>query len=266
MRHIPVTDSGELDLTNIDNLINANTKLVAMVHVSNSLGTINPVQNIIGKAHAVGAEVLLDGAQAVPHTKVDVQALDCDYYVFSGHKMFGPTGVGILYGKAESLNRLPVYQGGGDMIKTVTLEKTEYNVLPHKFEAGTPNIVGGIALGAAVDYINGVGYDFIESREIELLDYATAQLKSIEGLRIIGEAKSKAAVISFVVDGVHPYDIGMILDKLGIAIRTGHHCTQPIMDRFEIPGTARASFAFYNTMEEVDLLVAGVRRAVEMLK
>ena len=213
-----------------------------------------------------GAFILIDGAQAVPHTKVDVQELDCDFYAFSGHKMFGPTGVGILYGKEAILNDLPPYQGGGDMIKTVTFEKTTYNELPHKFEAGTPNIVGGIGLGVAIDYMNSIGIDKIEAYEHELLTYATEQIEQLEGVRIIGEAKNKASVLSFVVDGTHPSDIGMIIDKLGVAIRTGHHCTEPLMNRFNIPGTARASFAFYNTFEEIDIFIAALNRAITMLK
>jgi len=239
---------------------------VAITHVSNTLGTINPVKEIIKLAKAVGAFVLIDGAQAVPHTKVDVQALDCDFYAFSGHKMFGPTGVGILYGKESILNELPPYQGGGDMIKTVTFEKTTYNELPHKFEAGTPNIVGGIGLGVAINYMNSIGIDNIEAYEHELLAYATEQIKQIEGVRIIGEAQNKASVLSFLVDGTHPTDIGMIIDKLGIAIRTGHHCTEPLMNRFNIPGTARASFAFYNTKEEIDTFILALERALKMLK
>ncbi|MBL4592918.1 MAG: aminotransferase class V-fold PLP-dependent enzyme, partial [Flavobacteriales bacterium] len=219
----------------------------------------------IAKAHQKGALVLIDGAQAVPHTKVDIQELDCDFYAFSGHKMFGPTGVGILYGKEDLLNDLPPYQGGGDMIKTVTFEKTTYNELPHKFEAGTPNIVGGIGLAAAIDYINKIGIDKIEAYEHELLTYATEQIKQIEGIQVIGEAENKASVLSFVVEGTHPSDIGMIIDKLGIAIRTGHHCTEPLMNRFNIPGTARASFAFYNTFEEVDIFINALKRAIKML-
>ena len=265
LKVMPMTDQGEIDLPKALNLITERTAIIAMVHVSNTLGTVNPIETIIETAKGYNIPVLLDGAQAVPHQSVDVQALDCDFYTFSAHKMFGPTGIGVLYGKQEWLSKLPPYQGGGDMIKTVTFEKTEYNVLPFKFEAGTPNIVGGIAMGAAVDYIQKIGYDFIGRHEKALLDYATEKLQQIDGLRIIGVAKNKAAVVSFVVDGTHPYDMGMILDKLGIAVRTGHHCTQPIMDYFGVPGTVRASFAFYNTFEEVDKLVAAVERARLML-
>jgi len=266
LKVIPINDKGELLLEEFKKLLSSKTKIVAITHVSNTLGTINPVKEIIKLAKAVGAFVLIDGAQAVPHTKVDVQALDCDFYAFSGHKMFGPTGVGILYGKESILNELPPYQGGGDMIKTVTFEKTTYNELPHKFEAGTPNIVGGIGLGVAINYMNSIGIDNIEAYEHELLAYATEQIKQIEGVRIIGEAQNKASVLSFLVDGTHPTDIGMIIDKLGIAIRTGHHCTEPLMNRFNIPGTARASFAFYNTKEEIDTFILALERALKMLK
>jgi len=266
LKVIPINDKGELLLEEFKKLLSSKTKMVAITHVSNTLGTINPVKEIIKLAKAVGAFVLIDGAQAVPHTKVDVQALDCDFYAFSGHKMFGPTGVGILYGKESILNELPPYQGGGDMIKTVTFEKTTYNELPHKFEAGTPNIVGGIGLGVAINYMNSIGIDNIEAYEHELLAYATEQIKQIEGVRIIGEAQNKASVLSFLVDGTHPTDIGMIIDKLGIAIRTGHHCTEPLMNRFNIPGTARASFAFYNTKEEIDTFILALERALKMLK
>jgi cysteine desulfurase/selenocysteine lyase len=230
------------------------------------LGTVNPIPTIIAQAHAVGAKVLVDGAQAAPHIATDVQALDIDYYVTSAHKLCGPTGVGMLYGKTELLRALPPYQGGGEMIATVTFEKTIYADLPHKFEAGTPNIAGGIAFGAALDYMNGIGLEAIAAYEQELLQYATEQLKGIEGLRIFGEAPEKTAVISFLVGAIHPYDMGSILDKMGIAVRTGHHCAQPIMDFFQIPGTIRASFSFYNTFEEVDRLVAGVKKAQMMLE
>ena len=266
LKVIPISDKGELLLEEFKKLLSSKTKMVAITHVSNTLGTINPVKEIIKLAKAAGAAILIDGAQAVPHTKVDVQALDCDFYAFSGHKMFGPTGVGILYGKESILNELPPYQGGGDMIKTVTFEKTTYNELPHKFEAGTPNIVGGIGLGVAINYMNSIGIDNIEAYEHELLAYATEQIKQIEGVRIIGEAQNKASVLSFLVDGTHPTDIGMIIDKLGIAIRTGHHCTEPLMNRFNIPGTARASFAFYNTKEEIDTFILALERALKMLK
>jgi len=266
LKVIPINDKGELLLEEFKKLLSSKTKIVAITHVSNTLGTINPVKEIIKLAKAAGAAILIDGAQAVPHTKVDVQDLDCDFYAFSGHKMFGPTGVGILYGKESILNELPPYQGGGDMIKTVTFEKTTYNELPHKFEAGTPNIVGGIGLGVAINYMNSIGIDNIEAYEHELLAYATEQIKQIEGVRIIGEAQNKASVLSFLVDGTHPTDIGMIIDKLGIAIRTGHHCTEPLMNRFNIPGTARASFAFYNTKEEIDTFILALERALKMLK
>jgi len=265
LKVIPINDKGELLMEEFKRLLSPKTKLVTVTHVSNTLGTINPVKEIIKLAKAAGAFVLIDGAQAVPHTKVDVQELDCDFYAFSGHKMFGPTGVGILYGKEAILNELPPYQGGGDMIKTVTFEKTTYNELPHKFEAGTPNIVGGLGLAAAIDYMNKIGITNIEAYEHELLNYATEKIKKIEGVRIIGEAANKASVLSFLVDGIHPSDIGMIIDKLGIAIRTGHHCTEPLMNRFDIPGTARASFAFYNTKEEIDTFILALERALKML-
>lgn len=265
LKVVPINDKGEFLMEGFEQLLSEKTKLVAVTHVSNTLGTINPVKEIIEKAHQKGALVLIDGAQAVPHTKVDVQELDCDFYVFSGHKMFGPTGVGILYGKENILNDIPPYKGGGDMIKTVTFEKTTYNCLPHKLEAGTPNIIGGIGLAAAIDYMNAIGIDRIEAYEHELLTYATEQIKQIEGVRIIGEAAQKASVLSFVVEGTHPSDIGMIIDKLGIAIRTGHHCTEPLMNRLEIPGTARASFAFYNTFEEIDIFITALKRAIKML-
>lgn len=266
LKVIPINDKGELLMDEFTELLSSKTKLVAVTHVSNTLGTINPVKEIIKLAKATGAFVLIDGAQAVPHTKVDVQALDCDFYAFSAHKMFGPTGVGILYGKEAILNELPPYQGGGDMIKTVTFEKTTYNELPHKFEAGTPNIVGGLGLAAAIDYMNNIGIANIQAYEHELLNYATQKIKKIEGVRIIGEAANKASVLSFLVDGTHPTDIGMIIDKLGIAIRTGHHCTEPLMNRFNIPGTARASFAFYNTKEEIGTFILALERALKMLK
>lgn len=265
LKVIPINDKGELLIDEFKKLLSPKTKLVAITHVSNTLGTINPVKEIIKLTKTAGAFVLIDGAQAVPHTKVNVQELDCDFYAFSGHKMFGPTGVGILYGKEAILNELPPYQGGGDMIKTVTFEKTTYNELPHKFEAGTPNIVGGLGLAAAIDYMNKIGIANIEAYEHELLNYATEKIKQIEGVRIIGEAANKASVLSFLVDGTHPSDIGMIIDKLGIAIRTGHHCTEPLMNRFDIPGTARASFAFYNTKEEIDTFILALERALKML-
>jgi len=248
-----------------DDLVTSNTKVVAVTHISNALGTINPIKTIIEKAHQVGAAVLIDGAQATPHVKPDVQDLDCDFYVFSGHKVCGPTGTGVLYGKEAWLNKLPPYQGGGEMIKTVTFEKTTYACLPHKFEAGTPNIAGGIVLGYALDYLNGIGFDQIQTYEHELLTYGTQRLLEIEGLHIVGTAANKTSVISFNIEGLHPYDVGVIVDKLGVAVRTGHHCTQPIMDFFGIPGTIRASFSFYNTKEEIDVLVEAVKKAKQML-
>ncbi len=263
-RAIPVLDDGSLDLETYKSLFSNKTKLVALVHVSNTLGTINPVKEMIRIAHDHGVPVLLDGAQAVPHMAVDVQDLDADFYTFSAHKLFGPTGVGILYGKESWLDRFPPYQGGGDMIDKVTLEKTTYNVLPHKFEAGTPNIAGVIGLGIAIDYVLGVGYDRIGAHEAELLAYANEKMKAIGGLRIIGEAPEKASVISFVVDGIHPSDLGTLLDMRGIAVRTGHHCTQPLMDRFQIPATVRASFALYNTIEEIDVFVEALNRSIKM--
>lgn len=265
LRVIPVTDEGELDMDAYRSLLNERTKLVSVTYVSNALGTVNPVKEIVDLAHRAGAPVLLDAAQAVQHLPIDVQALDVDFLVFSGHKMYGPTGVGVLYGKEKYLDAMPPYQGGGDMIKEVTLEKTVYNDLPFKFEAGTPNIEAGIALASAIDYLEAVGLDTILQYEHGLLDYATRRMQEIPGLRIIGTAKEKSSVISFLVDGTHPYDVGVILDKLGIAIRTGHHCAQPLMDRYGIPGTARASLAMYNTTEEVDVLVAGIERAAAML-
>ena len=265
LKVIPMTDEGSLDMKAYHKILNSNTKLVFCNHVSNALGTINPIEEIIETAHKVGAAVLIDGAQATPHIKPDVQALNVDFYVASAHKLCGPTGVGLLYGKQEWLEKLPPYQGGGEMIDTVTFEKTTYAGLPHKFEAGTPNICGGIAFGAALDYMNSVGFDNIASYENELLEYGTQELQKIEGLKIYGTSKEKTAVISFNIENIHPYDIGSILDKLGIAVRTGHHCAQPIMDFYKIPGTVRASFSFYNTKEEIDILVNGVKRAKMML-
>jgi cysteine desulfurase/selenocysteine lyase len=262
---IPMNDIGELIMSEYDKLLSAKTKIVTVNHISNALGTINPIQYMIDKAHEVGAAILIDGAQAVPHLRPDVQALDCDFYVFSGHKICGPTGVGILYGKEDWLRKLPPYQGGGEMIATVTFEKTTYADLPHKFEAGTPNIADGIVLGTAIDYLNAIGFDNIAQYECELLEYATEKLLEIEGLKIFGTAKEKTSVISFNIDGIHPYDIGTIIDKLGIAVRTGHHCAQPIMDYFNIPGTIRASFAFYNNKEEIDTMVEAVKKAQMML-
>ncbi|MBK9224880.1 MAG: cysteine desulfurase [Flavobacterium sp.] len=265
LRVIPMNEKGELILSAYDELLSEKTKIVTVNHISNALGTINPIKYMIDKAHEVGAAILIDGAQAVSHLKPDVQELDCDFYVFSGHKMFGPTGSGILYGKESWLNTLPPYQGGGEMIKEVTFEKTTYADLPHKFEAGTPNIAGGIVLGTAVDYINSIGIENIQEQEKELLEYGTQRLLEIEGLKIFGTATTKTSVISFNIEGVHPYDIGTIIDKLGIAVRTGHHCAQPVMNFFNIPGTIRASFAFYNTKEEVDLMVEAVKKAKLML-
>ena len=266
LRVIPMTQLGTLDMDVFESLLSNKTRLVFVNHVSNALGTVNPIEEIITKAHAVGAKVLIDGAQACPHIKPDLLDLDVDYYVTSAHKICGPTGVGMLYGKEDLLNKLPPYQGGGEMIATVTFEKTTYTGLPHKFEAGTPNIAGGIAFGAALDYMNSIGYEAIASYEAELLDYATTVLKELPGLKIYGEAPEKTAVISFNVKGIHPYDIGSILDQMGIAVRTGHHCAQPIMDYFQIPGTIRASFSFYNTKEEVDRLIEGLRKAMAMLQ
>ena len=262
---IPMNEKGELIISEFDKLLSEKTKIVTVNHISNALGTVNPIEYIIKKAHGVGAAVLIDGAQATPHLRPDVQALDCDFYVFSGHKVCGPTGVGILYGKEEWLRKLPPYQGGGEMIAEVTFEKTTYADLPHKFEAGTPNIEGGIVLGTAIDYMNAIGFDNIAAYEQELLDYGTKRLQEIEGLTIYGTSENKASVISFNINGIHPYDIGTIIDKLGIAVRTGHHCAQPIMNFFNIPGTIRASFAFYNTKEEIDIFVEAVKKAQMML-
>lgn len=265
LRVVPVTDDGELDLEEFQIMLSERTKLVALVHVSNSLGTVNPVRRIISDAHRMGIPVLLDGAQAVPHGPVDVKELDVDFYCFSSHKIFGPTGVGVLYGKAEHLESMPPWQGGGDMIEQVDFAGTTFNEIPHKFEAGTPHIAGVIGMGAAVEYLEGLGWDMIASREQDLLAYGTSRLASINGLRIIGTAPKKAAVISFLLGNAHPYDVGTVLDRLGIAVRTGHHCTQPLMKRYGIPGTVRASFAFYNTREEIDRLAEGLERAAGML-
>ncbi len=265
LKVIPMNTDGELILSEFDALLNDNTKLIFVNHISNALGTINPIKYIIDNAHQYGAAVLIDGAQACPHLKPDLQALDVDFYVASAHKMCGPTGMGMLYGKEAWLNKLPPYQGGGEMISEVTFEKTTYADLPHKFEAGTPNICGGIAFGAAVDYMNAIGFDAIAAYEHELLEHATQQLSEIEGLRIYGTSEYKTSVISFNVNDIHPYDIGTILDKMGIAVRTGHHCAQPIMDFYNIPGTIRASFAFYNTKEEIDLMVSALKKAILML-
>lgn len=265
LKVIPMTNSGELAMDAFHELLSDKTKLVFVNHVSNALGTINPIETIITEAHKKGAAVLIDGAQAAPHIKADVQALDVDFYVVSGHKMCGPTGVGILYGKEEWLNKLPPYQGGGEMIDQVTFEKTTYAGLPHKFEAGTPNICGGIAFGKAIEYLNEIGFDNIAAYEHELLTYATEQLLAVGDVMIYGTSSEKTAVISFNIEGIHPYDIGTIIDKLGIAVRTGHHCAQPIMDYYKIPGTVRASFSFYNTKEEIDAFVQAVKRAKIML-
>jgi cysteine desulfurase/selenocysteine lyase len=265
LRVIPMNLEGELIMSEFDKLLSDKTKIVTVNHISNALGTINPIKEIIQKSHKVGAAVLIDGAQAVPHLKPNVQELDCDFYVFSGHKICGPTGTGILYGKEDWLNKLPPYQGGGEMIKEVSFEKTTYAELPHKFEAGTPNIAGGIVLGTALDYMNSVGFEEIAAYEKELLDYGTVKLLEIPGLKIYGTAKEKTSVISFNIDGIHPYDIGTIVDQNGIAVRTGHHCAQPIMTFFNIPGTIRASFAFYNTKEEIDYLVLNLQKAIKML-
>ncbi len=259
IRVVPVNDSGELLLDEYRKLFNSRTKFVGVTHVSNALGTINPVQEMIAFAHEHGVPVLVDGAQAAPHLGVDVQALDCDFYAFSGHKMCGPTGIGVLYGKAALLEKMQPFKGGGDMILSVTFEKTTYAPIPAKFEAGTPPIAAAITLGAAIDYLNAVGMDGIAAHETDLLDYATDQVNRLPGVRIIGTAEKKAAVLSFVIDGVHPHDVGTLLNEDGVAIRTGHHCAQPVMQRFGIPATSRASFAFYNTMAEVDALVASIR-------
>jgi cysteine desulfurase/selenocysteine lyase len=260
LRVVPINDRGELDLDEYRRLLNARTRLVAVTHVSNALGTITPIKEIIAIAHERGALALVDGAQAAPHLKVDVQDLDCDFYAFSGHKLCGPTGIGVLYGKAALLEAMQPFKGGGDMILSVTFEKTTYNVIPHKFEAGTPPIAAAITLGAAVDYLSSIGLDRIARYETDLLDYATDQVNRLPGVRIIGTAEQKAAVLSFAVDGVHPHDVGTVLNDDGVAIRTGHHCAQPVMQRFKVAATSRASFAFYNTMAEVDALVAAIRR------
>jgi len=260
LRVVPINDQGELLLGEFQALLTEKTKLVSVVHVSNALGTVNPVKRIIEMAHRQGIPVLLDGAQAVPHLRVDVQELDCDFYLFSGHKLFGPTGIGVLYGKARWLEAMPPYQGGGDMILSVTFEKTVYNELPYKFEAGTPHVAGVVGLGAAIDYVTGIGMEAITAYEGELLAYATETISALPGVRMIGTAKDKASVLSFILAGVHAHDIGTILDQEGIAIRTGHHCAMPVMQRFGVPATARASFSFYNTKKEIDALVAGVQK------
>ena len=266
LKVIPINDAGELEMDEYKRLLGDKTRIVAVVHVSNALGTINPVAEMTALAHAAGAVVVLDGAQAAPHTRLDVAALDCDFYAFSGHKLFGPTGIGVLYGKQALLEAMPPYHGGGDMIKMVTFEKTLYNDLPYKFEAGTPYIAGVIGLGAAVDYVNGVDIDRIQDYEHGLLQYATEAVADVPGLKLIGTAAEKAGILSFVMDGIHPHDLGTILDHDGIAIRAGHHCAMPVMERYGVPATARASFAFYNTREEVDKLVAGIGKAKNIFK
>ena len=264
LRVVPIDDSGELLMDEYEAMVGPRTKLVSITHVSNALGTIVPVERIVGIAHAQGVPVLLDGAQAVPHMPVDVRSLDCEFYVFSGHKLFGPTGIGILYGKGEILEALPPFQGGGEMIKSVTFEKTIYNDLPYKFEAGTPHIAGAVGLGAAIDYVQALGFEGIEAHEAELLEYGARALSAIEGLRIVGTAHHKAGILSFTLENIHPHDIGTILDEQGIAVRTGHHCAQPVMQRFQIPATARASLAFYNTKQDIDALVHGLDRVIEV--
>jgi cysteine desulfurase / selenocysteine lyase len=262
---IPITPEGEWDLSGIDAVLSPNTKLVAVNHVSNALGTINPIKGLINKAHALGAVVMIDGAQAVPHMHIDVQELDCDFYAFSGHKMYGPTGVGCLYGKRHLLEAMSPYKGGGEMIKTVSFAKTTYNEIPFKFEAGTPHVEGVVGLGAAIDFMNEIGLSTIEEQEQVLLNYATEQLSQIDGLRIYGTSSNKAAVVSFLVNDIHPYDLGTLLDKQGVAVRTGHHCTQPLWDHYGVVGSVRASFAVYNTIEEIDVFIKALRRAVTML-
>jgi len=264
LRVVPIDDSGELIMEEYEKMLSPRTKLVSITHVSNALGTILPAAQIVAMAHAHGAPVLLDGAQAVPHMPVDMKELDCDFYVFSGHKLYAPTGIGIFYGKEEYLNAMPPFLGGGEMIKSVTFEKTIYNDLPYKFEGGTPDIAGAIGLGAAIDYVNALGFDQITAHEEELLKYGTDALSSIDGLRIVGTAAHKAGILSFIMDKAHPHDIGTILDEQGIAVRTGHHCAQPVMQRFQIPATARASLAFYNTKEDIDALVKGIDRVLEV--
>jgi len=266
LRVAPMNDQGELLLEEFESMLTPRTKFVSLVHVSNALGTVNPVRELIALAHRRNVPVLIDGAQAVPHLKVDVQELGCDFYVFSGHKLFGPTGIGVLYGKESLLEAMPPYQGGGDMISSVTFEKTTYNSLPYKFEAGTPNIAGTIGLGAAIDYVNQVGLEAAAAHEREVLEYATAAVSRLPGVRLIGTAREKAAVLSFVMEGIHAHDAGTILDRQGIAVRTGHHCAMPVMERFGVPATTRASFAFYNTKEEVEALVAGIHKVLEVFR
>jgi len=261
---VPIDDRGNIIMEDYEKLLGPKVKLVSFVHVSNAIGTILPAKKMAAMARAVGANILIDGCQAVPHMAVDVQDLDADFYVFSGHKLYGPTGIGVLYGREELLDAMPPWQGGGDMIASVTFEETIYNELPYKFEAGTPHIAGGIGLGVAIDYVNAIGYDAIAAHEDVLLKYAHKEMRAINSLRLIGEADQQAGIVSFELEGIHPHDLGTILDREGVAIRTGHHCTQPIMDRFDIPGTARASFGIYNTIEDVDRLVAGIRKAQEL--
>ncbi len=265
LKVIPINKRGELLMEEYQNLLSPKTRLVSVTHISNSLGTINPVEEIIEKAHAVGAKVLIDGAQSVQHTKVDVTAMNCDFFVFSGHKVFGPTGIGVLYGKEAILDEMPPYQGGGDMISKVTFERTTYNELPFKFEAGTPHIAGGICLGTALNYLDQFDPKELEEYERDLTEYAQELLETFENIKLIGTARNKTSVVSFSVDGIHPFDIGTLLDKQGIAVRTGHHCTQPLMDFYQIPGTVRASFAFYNTREEIDQFIAAVEKSISML-
>jgi cysteine desulfurase / selenocysteine lyase len=264
LKYIPINDAGELILEEYEKLLSKKTRIVAVGHISNALGTINPIKTIIDKAHAVGAKVLIDGAQAVPHTSVDVKELDCDFYAFSGHKLFGPTGIGVLYGKEALLEAMPPYQSGGDMIQMVTMTKSTYNTLPYKFEAGTPHIAGVIGLGAAIDYVNELGLEAAALYEIELLDYANEQAAQISGLNFVGSAENKTSILSFTLDGIHPHDIGTILDGEGVAIRAGHHCAMPVMERFNIPATARASFAFYNTRNEVDALINAIDKCQQV--
>jgi cysteine desulfurase/selenocysteine lyase len=266
LRVAPINKKGELIIEEFDKLLNSKTKLVAVTHISNTLGTINPVKELTQKAHAVGAKILIDGAQSIQHMPIDVKDMDCDFFVFSGHKVFGPTGIGVLYGKEDLLDRMPPYQGGGDMIAKVTFERTTYNELPYKFEAGTPHIAGGICLGEAIKFLSEMDLDAVQKYEKELAEYAQDMLDTFEGMRIIGEAKKKTSVVSFVMENIHPFDIGTLLDKQGIAVRTGHHCTQPLMDFFGIPGTVRASFAFYNTRQEVDTFITAVEKSINMLK
>ncbi len=264
LRVAPIDDTGALRMDAFEALVNPRTRLVAVAHVSNALGTINPVRRLVELAHAAGAPVLIDGAQAAPHIEVDVRALDCDFYAFSGHKLYGPTGIGVLYGKAALFDAMPPYQGGGDMISRVTFEKTSYNALPYKFEAGTPNIAGTIGLGAAIDYVEAIGLDAIAAHEHDLLDYATRRARELPGLTLIGTAKDKAGILAFTLEGIHPHEIGTVLDHEGIAIRTGHHCAMPVMDRFGVPATARASFALYNTRDDVDALIEGLTKVQHM--